>query len=113
MTVEISGSGGSTGVVYYDTPVDLTNISSIVLTGNIVGNIASSYRYNGLYVWDAVQTGYYDTGAVKKSVFTQSGDATLTIDVSNISGTKYIGIGIRRSDTNMTITVDSVELVEA
>lgn len=101
----------SSGAAYFKKKYDLTNKSVLEADVTLSGTSSdSALHINGVYVWSAVNSGYFYDNAAAKAGMSEYGSATLTVDVSNLSGEYYIGFGHRRMNNGPTLKFSEVRL---
>lgn len=101
---QVSGKGG---IVRKENKIDLTDATQLVLTGSLDGTGGDHHVAIG--VWSAAPATYWGTNRVAKSDFgTQSGEISVTLDVSSLSGSYYVGLCIYGA---RTLTMDKLEVV--
>lgn len=93
-SISIRGLGGGQGGIYRATKqIDLTDANRLVLFGSAY-NQYSDCDWANLYIWSAMGT-YYTDNVVGTYRFTgTSTDVEISIDVSNLNGSYYIGFGV-------------------
>lgn len=103
---------GRAGIVYFPNPYDLTQYNTLTAKATLDGKINSNARPEGLYVWSALTGSTYVEAATARSLFNGTGTKTLSINVSNLNGTYYIGFGLRAESSSSpeTVTVTEVTL---
>lgn len=83
-------STSSAGVFRCSEPVNLTEYSSIKVTGTFYSGSQSDTNL-GLFVWSSIGTYYESNVVVTKYVGSQQTLKTIEIDVSKLTGDHYIG----------------------
>ena len=102
MTVSQTTSHSS--VTYHTATVDLTDRSVVVF--EISSWAAASNSANGVYVFSSLSTGtIYPNAAAAHTDKSGTGTQTITVDVSALIGSYYVGIGTARTSSTNTIAV--------
>lgn len=115
-TVTTQSNGGvkltvsySSGVYRTTNKIDLTNIKTITLNGQIYGNNNGNANWGGMYVWSAMGNLYVDN--VKASVTSkQTTVKNPSLNVSSLTGAYYIGFGLYDTGSASNVILNSLSL---
>lgn len=103
-------TGGRTGVVYFPEKKDLSSAKTITMQYTIsVIPDSGDKGATGLFVWSAVDSGYYVANAVASAAVSNT-SGTLTVDVSGLSGEYYVGVGLRGGNEERTLSISHIEI---
>lgn len=93
-------SPGHNGVAYFDA-IDLTNVTTITLKLDVSGmDIISDYKKcHCVAVWKTIGSGVYGSSASVISLLTNSSNVTHTLKVSSLTGSYYVGVGMRKGNS--------------
>lgn len=98
------GGGGPSAAFYYNSAFDVTNFNTIILTGSLSADSRDNMN-NEMYVWRTLDSGYYQDALAKISILTLRTAGTVQLDVSNITGNVYFGVGLRQGYSTPTLTI--------
>lgn len=96
------------GIAYKENRIDLSGVSTLKVKGSVT-NAASLATWRSLNVWPSLGSYIRDNRAAYLEFGLTNGDLDLSLDVSGLTGTYYIGFGLY--NTPATLTIEEVELV--
>lgn len=108
---EIAGAGGAhdnvTGTVFSDAAADLTNYNSLVFD---LSDWSWLQNYNEAYFFVTSVKQDLPTAPVYQTVKASDAPASVTLDISGLTGSYYIGVGVQAG--NYYTATTSVKLVK-
>lgn len=102
VTANIGGSGGETGVVYLNKPIDLSNFKTIHASVKLNNTAVSTANIIG--VWKSIGQGFYTENKIASKGL-NPGANDVDVDVSNLNGEYYIGFGLRKDANSGLYTI--------
>lgn len=107
LTIKQETNGG--GIARTKNKIDLSNISSLVFTGDILGTINNGYAY--IYVWSEIGTNFGQNVVASTAIHAiNKSDTTITIPVSSLTGSYYIGFALY--SVGITVNMKSFIMAE-
>lgn len=113
MAISVANTyGGYSGVSYFPDKYNLSPYNKLKASVNISGplNSYAPNNINGVFIWEQVDSGFFEPAAAASSYPQATGDFELEADISALSGDYYIGFGLRYESGRVTITVKEVVL---
>ena len=102
----ITQSAANSSITYHTNSVDLTGYSTLKCT--VSSWTSNSTSFNGLYIFSSVSSTStpYDSAKVARTLKASgTGAQTITVDVSSLSGSYYVGIGTCKTQGINTVAV--------
>lgn len=99
-------SGGSSGMVYFYPKVDLSNATTLYVSGRYVSDNLAANPY--VAAWSEIPSYQNENRPVMKSLCTAAGqtnEAVIAMDVSGLSGEYYVGFNLSAATATCSITI--------